>query len=89
MQKEEKRFGQTKIGQFLKGLLKGAVREIPILGGAIDNMNSETGGKGKVVTNELTGQLIIGAIVLFGVLAAFGVLSEELVSQIITFLNGQ
>lgn len=89
MTTEKKKFKDTKIGKLLKGVLKGAVREIPLVGGAIDNMNSEEGGKGVLVKSELTGQLIVGAIVLFGLLAAFGVLSEDLVSQIISFLTGE
>lgn len=76
--KTKKPFGQTKIGGVLKGLgsglLKGAIREIPIIGGLIDNKNSPTGGEGKLVKNELAGQIVVGGLMLLIILESLGVI---------------
>ena len=69
--KDKKPFWQTRIGK----IVKGGVREIPFVGGTIDNVNSEDSGKGKIDKDSLIGQIVVGGVVLLIILQSFGVIS--------------
>lgn len=87
--KPKKKFKDTKIFGFFKNALIGGVKEVPIFGTAISNVLSPEGGKGKYVLNiqELTGQLIVGALVLIGVLTAFFGLDAEVAQSILDLIK--
>lgn len=67
----KKPFKETKLGKFLRGI----VREIPLVGGIKDHVQSidpaDGGEKGKLDKTELTGQLIAAAIVILPILKTF------------------
>ena len=88
MKKEKKPFGQTKIGGILKSVLKGAVSEIPFVGGTIENVLSEEGGKGKLEKTKFAGQLIVGGIVVIALLEAFKVIQDGTAEQFVNLIQG-
>jgi hypothetical protein len=71
MSKIKKPFFQTRIGKAIKG----ALRELPIVGGAIDNINSPDSGQGKLDKSTAVGQAIIGGVILLAALQGFGVIN--------------
>jgi hypothetical protein len=72
--KMKKPFKETKVGKFLRGI----VREIPFIGGIKDHVNStdpaDGGEKGKVDKTELTGQIVGALVVILPILNTLGLL---------------
>lgn len=57
---------RTFLGKLWRGIAKGAVKEIPLVGGLIHNAAEETedAPKGKIDRNQLIGQLLVAALII-------------------------
>ncbi len=84
---DKKKFNETTVGRVLGGVLRGAVRELPLVGGVIDNIQSPEGGTGRIKASELTGQIIAGGIVLISLLRGLEIIEQTAFDVIIGILT--
>jgi len=85
---EKKKFKDTTVGRLLGGVVRGAIRELPIVGGVIDNFKSLEGGVGNIKGSELTGQILAGGVVLLSLLHGLGFIEQTAFQVIISVLTG-
>lgn len=83
----KKPFKDTKAAEILSGVLRGAIREIPVVGGVLDNIQNPSNGEGNIDKNQLAGQIIMGGIVLSTVLFGLGVVEENAFMLIVEVLS--
>ncbi len=84
---EKKKFKETTVGKVLGGVIRGAIRELPIVGGVIDNFQSPEGGTGQLKGSELTGQILAGGVVLLSLLHGLGLIEKSAFELIIGVLT--
>lgn len=82
----KKPFKETKLGKFLRGI----IREIPLVGGIKDHVNSadpaDGGEKGKLDKTELGGQIVGAILVILPILHTLKVLPAwaiELIEKVL------
>jgi len=76
----------AKLGKIIGNVLKGALREIPVVGGVIGNIESPDGGVGKIEKSQLAGQIIAGGFVAITVMYGLGWINTtafELIVEVI------
>lgn len=81
---QRKRFWQTKIGHFLKGI----IREIPIVGGLVDHIKDpEDNAPGKIDKSTLAGQVLAGSSVLTFILHSLGYIPTHVYEVLVTLIT--
>jgi hypothetical protein len=85
----KKKFKDSLVGRITTGILKGAVRELPIVGGMMDHAASpvDGGGVGKYSKTVLVGQISAGLIILSFVLHGAGYLNQTAIDLIVEIIQ--
>lgn len=83
MSKPKKKFFDTAVGHFVKGI----IRELPIVGGVLDHLKDpQDKGPGKIDKTTMAGQILAGGSVVTFILHSLGYIPAHVYDLVVAIL---